>query len=187
VLRVYRAAIAADPRRCPAGPPRAAGDGAEPGRAGARTDAHPPGRSSSWRCCCWPSSPGSAWSGPDGWTGCTAARTPPAPASQTRWTAVRPPHCGWPTRSPPLRGREARSPPRPRPCGRRREAPPRARGTRRSPRLPRRVPGGPARGGAGLDRCEVAENTLTRRLAGVDRDPLPAGSRPSSRTSSSPS
>jgi hypothetical protein len=29
--------------------------------------------------------------------------------------------------------------------------------------------------GAGLDRCEVAENTLTRRLAGVDRDTLPAG------------
>jgi hypothetical protein len=29
--------------------------------------------------------------------------------------------------------------------------------------------------GAGLDRCEVAENTLTRRLAGVDRDALPAG------------
>ena len=29
--------------------------------------------------------------------------------------------------------------------------------------------------GAGLDRCEVAENTLTRRLAGVDRGLLPAG------------
>ena len=29
--------------------------------------------------------------------------------------------------------------------------------------------------GAGLDRCEAAENTLTRRLAGVDRDTLPAG------------
>jgi hypothetical protein len=29
--------------------------------------------------------------------------------------------------------------------------------------------------GAGLDACEVAENTLTRRLAGVDRDALPAG------------
>jgi hypothetical protein len=28
---------------------------------------------------------------------------------------------------------------------------------------------------AGLDACEVAENTLTRRLAGVDRGPLPAG------------
>jgi hypothetical protein len=28
--------------------------------------------------------------------------------------------------------------------------------------------------GAGLDPCEVAENTLTRRLAGVDRDTLPA-------------
>jgi hypothetical protein len=29
--------------------------------------------------------------------------------------------------------------------------------------------------GAGLERCEVAENTLTRRLAGIDRDTLPAG------------
>ena len=28
---------------------------------------------------------------------------------------------------------------------------------------------------AGLDACEVAENTLTRRLAGVDRGALPAG------------
>jgi hypothetical protein len=28
---------------------------------------------------------------------------------------------------------------------------------------------------AGLDACEVAENTLTRRLAGVDRGLLPAG------------
>ena len=31
------------------------------------------------------------------------------------------------------------------------------------------------RAGVGLDACEVAENTLTRRLAGVDRGPLPAG------------
>jgi hypothetical protein len=31
------------------------------------------------------------------------------------------------------------------------------------------------RAGAGLDACEVAENTLTRRLAGVDRGLLPAG------------
>ena len=30
------------------------------------------------------------------------------------------------------------------------------------------------RAGVGLDPCEVAENTLTRRLAGVDRTPLPA-------------
>ena len=29
--------------------------------------------------------------------------------------------------------------------------------------------------GAGLDFCEAAENTLTRRLAGVDRDALPPG------------
>jgi hypothetical protein len=29
--------------------------------------------------------------------------------------------------------------------------------------------------GAALDPCEVTENTLTRRLAGVDRDTLPAG------------
>ena len=29
--------------------------------------------------------------------------------------------------------------------------------------------------GAGLDLCEAAENTLTRRLAGVDRDALPPG------------
>ena len=29
--------------------------------------------------------------------------------------------------------------------------------------------------GAGLDLCEAAENTLTRRLAGVDRDTLPPG------------
>lgn len=29
--------------------------------------------------------------------------------------------------------------------------------------------------GSGMDPCEVAENTLTRRLAGVDRSVLPAG------------
>jgi hypothetical protein len=33
----------------------------------------------------------------------------------------------------------------------------------------------PDQAGLALDPCEVAENTLTRRLAGVDRGPLPAG------------
>lgn len=44
-----------------------------------------------------------------------------------------------------------------------------ARDSRDACRAVLRVPG------AGLDRCEVVENTLTRRLAGVDRDALPAG------------
>ena len=37
------------------------------------------------------------------------------------------------------------------------------------------------RAGAGLDPCEAAENTLTRRLAALDRSRCPPGSRPSSR------
>ena len=68
------------------------------GRARARAHGHDLVAGRPWRCWCWRSSPCSACCAPGGSTGCTGARTPPAPVSRTPWSGAGRSRCGWPTR-----------------------------------------------------------------------------------------